>query len=656
MNGIANTFFLFFLFSASTILSEVHWADRVISFSSQYGEKQYSANQSLGKPNILTNIKSPCSWTPIISIKDKYESIHLGFDSKEKSQFVYINVNIGYKALALVSILDNQSKEYSIYNQEQILENTKGKIILKLNEPIQISSIKLYFDLKSIDTEVQLDAVGIGNDTNSIWQINEIESKQFNSVPENMGIRINSIYSELSPIVSADGKKLFFTRAGHPDNMGADKKQDVWESDLQDDGRFGEAFNLYEPVNDKNNNFAFSTNSDGTMLLMGRNTNSQSKSDLSYSVHLYGKWTEIKKFDFTNLENTTPFLSFSLSQSQNLMFVSMEREDGYGGLDLYYSQLTDSGWTAVKNLGPTINTAADEITPYIANDNKTLYFASNGYPGYGNMDLFVSHTDDSLGYWSEPKNLGKNINSEGWEAYLTISSQNDYAYYVSTHNSIGKEDIFRVELPKEAQPEKSILVHGTVREFNTNKNLTSRVEFRNLETNKIVGLSFSDSTDGEYQISLPSTGIYGVNAYSKEYYSFSQNIKIDSNYAPNKSLDIVLKKIEVGQTYDMNNIFFEFGKSELNVKSVNELQKLVYLLKTHKKLKIMVIGFTDTIGSEKDNKKLSEERAKAVYNYLIENGIDKNRLKYEGKGELKSDNNGNLGDNRKVVFKIVEGN
>jgi outer membrane protein OmpA-like peptidoglycan-associated protein len=471
-----------------------------------------------------------------------------------------------------------------------------------------------------------------------------------------MGIRINSSSSELAPVISADGKKLFFTRDKHPENMGADKKQDVWLSQLEEDGRFGKAVNLYEPVNSKDNNFAFSTNSDGRMLLMGRNANDANKSNLSITKYDSGKWSEIQDFDFVKLGNTSPLVSFSLSQSQNLMLISMERGDSYGGLDIYYSERTDNGWSEVKNLGSSINTAADEITPYIANDNRTIYFASNGYAGYGNMDLFVSRADDSLKNWSEPTNLGSNINTEGWEAYFTISSTNDYAYFVSTSNSIGKEDIFRVKLPQVAQPQKSVLVYGTVSELNSKHPIASTVEFRYLEDNKIVGIAYSDSTDGKYGISLPLGKLYSVNAFATGYYSLSKNIEIDSNFDENRAIDLVLKKIEVGQTYDMNNIFFEFGKSKLNTKSVNELQKLVKLLKSDSSLKILIIGYTDSIGSSEDNRKLSEDRAKAVYDYLVENGINKNRLEYEGKGELKSNNNSNLERSRKVVFKIVEDN
>lgn len=655
MNGIVNKLIIIiFIFTSTTLYSEVIWANKVISYSSQAGNKQYSANQSLGQPNTFQNIKNPASWMPIISDKDKFESIQLGFESNIKTKYIYINMNLGEKSLKVVNIFDNYSNEKSVFSNDNIIEDNNGKIILRLGAPQIITSIKLFFDLKNTNSEVQLDAVGIGNDTNNIWKINQIADTLYTSEPENLGFRINSIYSELAPIISADGKKLFFTRDGHPENVGADKNQDVWMSELEDDSRFGKAVNLYGTVNNKYNNFAFSTNTDGTMLLLGRNALNKDLSNLSYVEFKNKKWSELHNFDFTKLHNTTNFVNFSLSQSMNLMFVSMEREDSYGGLDIYYSMRTDSGWSEIKNLGPKINTAADEITPYLANDNRTLYFASNGHPGYGSMDLFVSNTDDSLQVWTEPVNLGKNINTDGWEAYFTISQENNYAYYVSTSNSIGKEDIFRIMLPRVIQPGESILINGKVNEINSTKPLLSKIEFRDIESNKIEGIAYSDSLTGLYQISLPVGKTYGVDAYAAGFYSYSKIVNIDTNYSKNSLVNIELKKIEKGQTYNLNNVFFEFAKSDLNKKSINELHKLIDLLESDKLIRILIIGYTDKIGSNEKNQKLSEERAKSVYNYLIEKGIDKNRLNYEGKGELKSNKNGNLEESRRVEFQIVE--
>lgn len=658
MNGIIKISILCLLFlSSSELYSEVCWAQKVISFSSQSDVKLYSANQALGPPSTFINQTTPLAWLPLFNSDNMYESIILGFQCSIPTQFIFINMPLGSKDIKSVSMIDDKSRETSILNSENLVENLKGKITLKLNHPTLIKSIRITLDLKNSSTEVLLDAVGIGNDTTAVWDMNEISGKLFESAPENNGSRINSNFSELAPIISADGKRLFFTRDGHPDNIGKEKHQDVWMSEVGEDGRFGKAINLYDPINNKNNNFAFSTNTDGTMLIMGREKNSESLSTLSYSVQKDNKWTDLIPFTFTRLYNKTSFVNFSMSQGKNLMFLSMHRDDSYGGLDLYYTMQTDSGWTEIQNLGPTINTAGDEITPFISNDNKTLYFSSNGYPGYGGMDLFVTKTDDSLNTWTRPKNLGKEINTPGWEAYFTISSTSDYAYFVSTTNSIGKEDIFRIKLPEVAIPEKSFIVSGKVTELITNKPISSQIEFRDLETNRIIGLASSDSETGFYRIALPIQRKYGISSVADGYYSISKNLESESQVlTENLTLDLEMKPLEIGESYALNNIFFDFGKSDLDKKSTDELKRLTRFLNSRKSISIQLIGFTDEIGSDADNLILSSKRAESVYNYLIMNGIDKNRLSYEGKGELKSNKSGKLEENRKVVFKIIGDN
>lgn len=654
MNGTANRIVVLLFFVSTLILnSQVHWADKVISFTSQIGEIQYSANQALGQPSSYSNEKLPTSWMPKISTKEKYESISLGFENNTKSKYVIINMPMGSQSLEIVNIVNTDSQESSIYIEKNIIFNENGRIIIELPIPVTIQNIKLYFDVINSKSEVLLDAVGVGNDTSNIWTIDVADINLFTSSPENMGDRINSSYSELAPIISADGKKLFFTRDNHPENIGLEKKQDVWFSDLEEDGRFSKSRNLYEPVNNKNNNFAFSTNSDGTMLLMGRSNKSNELSSLSYFKYENKGWSELKTFQFIEIGNKTNFVNYSLSQSMNVMFISMERDDSYGGLDLYFSSLTDSGWSELKNLGPHINTAGDEIAPYISNDNKTLYFATNGRPGYGSMDLFVTKSEDGYNSWQSPKNLGDKINSKGWEAYFTISSVDDYAYFVSSNNSIGNEDIFRIKLPSNIRPDNSLIVKGQVTEYGTKKPIGSILEFRNLNNNKLVGITNSDSVNGNYQITIPQGSDYGVSAISDGYYSESKTIFVDSSNDSNLNLNLSLKPVQIGESYELVNIFFEFGKSRLDENSNSELLRLVKFLKRYENLNILILGYTDEIGSESNNMKLSESRAKSVYEFLIKNGISQDRLKYEGKGELKSNKNGKLEESRKVEFKII---
>ncbi len=652
MNGIAKTIILF-VFLYFPVLSQTHWADTVHSYTSEKGKTLNSANQILGPPNTLKNNSTVTSWSPILTGERPYETITVGFDNEEVVEFLFLNNNTGKSALKGITTIDINSEENSINITKSLISEDNGKFTFTISPPQKVQRIKLIIDLNEARNDVEIDAVGIGNDITNVWELNEISSSKFSGIVKNMGSRINSIYSELAPVITADNQTLFFTRDEHPENIGADKKQDIWISKKEANEKFSKAINPYNPLNNDNNNFVFSTNSDGSKLIISSNIGDDKTPQLAYSSNSDNKWSELNKFDFVDLNKESSLVSYSLSQGQNLMFVSMEREDSYGGLDIYYSKKVKGEWSELVNLGPTINTAANEISPFIANDNKTLYFATDGWPGYGEMDLFVSRFDYENEHWSQAINLGSEINTEGWEAYLTISSSNNQAYFVSTSNSMGAEDIFTIELPEDAKPTNSIIVKGNVT-TNIGSPLQSTIEYYNLATNELIGTANSRSKDGFYQITLPIGNYYGISANLGGYYPISQTLNLTKKTDDDVILNLTLKKIEKDSSFTLNNIFFEFGKSELNIKSTNELNKLVSLLNKNKSIKLRLIGFTDSVGSIESNKILSENRAKSVYNYLIKQGISADRLEYIGKGEIKSNKNTKLQEHRKVIFKIIE--
>jgi outer membrane protein OmpA-like peptidoglycan-associated protein len=651
MNGIAKIIILFIL-TSSSLISQTKWADTVYSFTSEKHDKINSANQVTGHPNTLSPIKSPNSWTPLQSENRHFEEITVGFNNTEKVNFLLLNINKGKESLNGILLLDDKSNELSLNISESLLSDNEGKFIFAISPAKLVKRAKLILNIKRTKSDIEVDAIGITNDTTNVWSINEVNNRSFEGKVTNMGTRINSIYSELEPVISADNKTLFFTRDGHPENIGADKNQDIWIS-KKEGNRFQKAINPYNPLNNEHHNFIFSTNSDGSKLLMSTKFDINSPPILSQSTFKGNSWSELDTFEFVELNKSTSFVSYSLSQGQNIMFVSMAREDSYGGSDIYYSKKTNGKWGELKNLGPNINTAADEITPYIANDNKTLYFSTDGWPGYGDKDLFVSKYDEVTNQWSQAKNLGSQINTEGWEAYLTISSSNQQAYFVSTTNSMGAEDIFTIQMPNEANPSNSVIVKGKVTDISGNP-LASIIEYTDLNKDELIGNATSSSSDGTYQITLPVNSFYGISAKLDGYYPISKSIDLTDDINNDLEVDIILKEIKKDSSFVLNNIFFEFGKSELNRKSQNELNRLVDILKQNESIKLQLIGFTDSIGSSEDNQILSENRAKEVYNYLINNGISKNRLEYIGKGEIKSNKNIKLQQHRKVIFKIIE--
>ena len=221
------------------------------------------------------------------------------------------------------------------------------------------------------------------------------------------------------------------------------------------DSNFEMAKNIGYPINNEAHNFAISLSPDGNTLLVGN------KYNLDGTM---GKGVSISNFKGTNWEYPKPInlndniigrnVTYSLASNRKVLLMSAERDDSHGKEDIYvFFRINDSTWSDPVNLGVQINTASSEIAPYLAADMTTLYFSTDGRPGYGNTDLFISRRlDESWTNWSEPLNLGPKFNTSGWDAYFTIPASGDYAYYVSTNNSIGKEDIFKIKLPDALKP------------------------------------------------------------------------------------------------------------------------------------------------------------------------------------------------------------
>ncbi|MCX6223665.1 MAG: hypothetical protein NTV01_02745, partial [Bacteroidia bacterium] len=180
-----------------------------------------------------------------------------------------------------------------------------------------------------------------------------------------------------------------------------------------------------------------------------------------------------------------------------------------------------------RNMGPDINTFGSECTPYLAADNTTLYFATNARPGFGGHDLFMTRRlDDTWAAWSEPENLGPNINTPRWDAYFTIPASGEYCYLVSTDNSLGREDIFRTKVSEAAKPNPVALIKGLVYKNNTSEFLEADITYFDLETNQVIGTARSNPVNGTYQISLPAGHKYSYNAKRDEFFSVSENIDL----------------------------------------------------------------------------------------------------------------------------------
>ena len=496
------------------------------------------------------------------------------------------------------------------------------------------------------------------------WQnINLVEESGKIFLKENLGENVNSKAEELAPIISADGQTLYLTVESDKNNIGKEDTQDIWYSTLNPDSTWSRRVNIKKPLNNESNNSVVYCSPDNNSLVVINRYDKSGKSigaGLSKSERTKGGWTIPTALNIKNYYNDNLYCSSNLSPSQNEMILSLERKDSYGEKDFYISfRQDDDSWSEPLNMGSDINTFGDEGTPFIAADNVTLYFSSNAYPGYGSHDIYITRRlDETWTKWSKPQNLGPSINTPGWDAYFTIPASGDYSYLVSTDNSFGNEDIFRIKVSEAAKPNPVALITGKVFNLKSSTFIEARITYSDLETNEEIGIASSNPENGAYTISLPAGHKYSFHAQKEGYYPVSENIDLTGldDYAE-ITKDLFLSQMEVGDTVRLNNIFFEYDKSELLETSVYELERLFSIMNENPQIVIQIAGHTDNMGTDAYNQKLSEARAQAVYNYLKNKSIAATRISYIGYGESipveTNDTEEGRAFNRRVEFVIV---
>jgi outer membrane protein OmpA-like peptidoglycan-associated protein len=659
-------FLFLYLLISNDLFSKVLWADKVIGFSSQFSNKEFSANQILGEPSVTSEFGfSSAAWLPKFP-SERMEWIRIKYSEPIFISQIAINENLNPGAIVNVFIYDSIGKGYSVFANNQpvnINRNNKMFNIFVDNTEFRTDEIKIEINTVNYHDRYQIDAVAISDSKEPVnVKINEAADFNFDIIKENLGPKVNSLYPELAPIISQDGKTLFFTRDSHPGNFGIKKKQDVWYSKVNEKGEFEEAVNIGTPINNDDVNFAISVSPDAHQILLGNIylPNNELRSGFSVSTYNGSEWSFPDSLKITNYYNIFENGSYCRASNGKIFLMAIKRNDTFGKSDLYVSFLDSNGvWSEPVNLGKEINTAEDEISPFLASDNKTLYFSTTGRPGYGDYDMFVTRRIDSTWiHWTKPQNLGKKINTAGWDAYYTLTASGDYAYFVSSENSIGKADIFRIKLPVDIKPEPVLLVSGKVLNSKTNKPIEAKIRYETLPDGIEAGIAVSNALTGEYKIVLPTGKKYGFMAEAKGFASINENLDL-INLSVYKEIqkDLILVSIEKGEIIRINNIFFDFGEYKLLEDSYAELNRLVILLNENLSMKIRINGHTDNIGNVQDNQILSENRAKAVKSFLISKGINPKRVITKGFGKLKPLANNNTEEgrqkNRRVEFEII---
>ncbi|MBR4647556.1 MAG: OmpA family protein [Bacteroidales bacterium] len=479
----------------------------------------------------------------------------------------------------------------------------------------------------------------------------------------NMGASVNSEWDEYLAALTADDEQIVFT-VKRPRDKGTVCAFCLNEEDLYYSSKSFGAWlpreELGTPVKTGYNEGAQCLSPDGKYLLytMCDADFGMGSCDLYWSKRIGDRWSRPRNFGApvnTSVWESQP----SMAADGMTVYFASSRPGGFGGMDIWKTTMTSEGEFSVpENLGPTINTPGDDAAPFIHSDGRTLYFASNGRVGMGGYDLYYS-TLQTDGTWSEPTDMGFPINSPADEINIFINASGTVAYIASDKDGgYGGLDLYSFELDDQLRPNPVTYIKGHVKDAFSGEPLAARIEMIDLNTRQLLTSTSSDAVTGSYLACVHTGGNILLNVSHPDYPFYSENFQIEKTYTELSPFlkDISLQPTDVGTVVTLKNVFFDFDKTELKPESFVELDRLVSYLQ-HNSVRIEIGGHTDDQGSEDYNDRLSENRAKAVYDYLIQKGIPADRLTYKGYGKRMpvADNSTDEGraTNRRTEFKII---
>ena len=479
----------------------------------------------------------------------------------------------------------------------------------------------------------------------------------------NLGSTINSEWDEYLAAITADDEQIVFT-VKRPRDKGTVCAFCLNEEDLyasrKSVGEWLPREALSAPVKSGYNEGAQCLSPDGKYLLytMCDADFGMGSCDLYWVKRIGDRWSRPRNFGAP--VNTSSWESQpSMAADGMTVYFASSRAGGFGGMDIWKTTMTAEGEFSIpENLGPAINTPGDDAAPFIHSDGRTLYFASNGRVGMGGYDLYYS-TLQADGTWSEPVNMGYPINSPADEINIFINASGTVAYIASDKDGgFGGLDLYSFVLDDQLRPNPVTYIKGYVRDAFSGEPLAARIEMIDLNTKQLLTSTSSDPQTGSYLACVHTGGNILLNVSHPDYPFFSENFQIEKTYTELSPYlkDISLQPTDVGTVVTLKNVFFDFDKTELKPESFVELDKLVSYLQQNS-LRIEIGGHTDNQGLDEYNDRLSENRAKAVYDYLVQKGIPANRLQYKGYGMRVpiADNSTDEGRaaNRRTEFKII---
>ncbi len=680
-------FTLFFLILSfqKTVGQEVLWASEVLSYSSEksdvFNSPKYRSVQILGTPSVYPQMAdSPCAWEPNGSQYGE-DYVKVGFTKAIDVQQIAIIENLNPGAIARIFGYDEAGTEYLLYQNTGQKTTVKSRFWRVFVKPMKqpINAIKIVVNHRISKGRKQYDAIAISDSQNFIeFNINVAKDIPDDLQKENLGPTVNSPYGEVAPIITPDGNTLYFTRLNHPDNIrdendkDAEIKQDIWFSKRNIAGVWMPPENLGPPVNDANLNAAATASASGSGLFVLNlyKPGGRQEIGLSRTTFSDGKWSypeEVRITDFQakkTEKDKAANTEYAISHDENILVMALNRLPSFGNNDLYVSfKEADGSYSRPKNMGSILNTADNEGSPFLSADNKTLYFNSKGHPGFGDSDIFMTkRLDETWTNWSEPLNLGPKINTERWDAFFTIPASGEFAYLSSDNNSLGGEDIFRINLFKSIKPDAVAILDGSIMEKDVNTIIDTPLGLKsNSDSLNLKGFNIEINPDTKaYKVILPVGFKYYFDINEKGYLSLQDSLDLtrEGNYRE-ITKNFHLSPIREGSKMVLENLIFAQGKYEIETSSYDELEKLVKIMKEYPKMRILLEGHTDNQGDFTLNVKLAKDRVDEVRNYLVKKGkISGSRIDTKSWGPIKPISSNSTPEtrkkNRRVEFTILK--
>lgn len=560
------------------------------------------------------------------------------------------------------------------------------------------------WDQALIEYQKQLDVLTRNNADAESFEtirkyIEEVKNgKQLTAVEErvwidNLGTRVNSPAPEYAPLISTDESLIIITARRENSTGGLlDEADNLPYEDIyysrNKGGEWTPLINLGENVNSSGHDASSGLSPDGKTLFVYKGT-TRNNGDIFYSRFEDGIWTKPSSLG-KNVNSSAHETSAALSYDGNELYFISDREGGAGGKDIYVSQWDPrkGDWDEARNLGPEVNSSHDEDGVYIHPDGKTLYFSSRGHNSMGGNDIF--YTEKVNGQWQTPVNIGHPVNTPDDDVFFSVAADGRTAYYSSVReDGYGDKDIYRITfLGPEKQPvlnveeqliagsdrrrmdipvqsevkirtSRMILLKGTVIDDKTNEPVKAAIDLIDNKTSGVVATFESDPSTGAYLVMLPAGRNYGLNVNADKYLFNSLNFDIPDTAVYKEFYKVIrLKRILIGESIVLRNIFFDYNAYTIRSESEAELERLKNLILENPQIKVEISGHTDNVGGDKYNNELSENRAKAVTDYLIAEGVPPDRLIYAGYGKSQpvASNETPEGrqENRRTEFKIIE--